>query len=244
MEVMNSKPIGQRVLYEGDMANLEGRGVIVAVRENPNPARMYNVFAGMKPADNSVYYDMVLEDGRKIGGIMAGSFGGSPSDKSLRFMWLDGVASGEEVAGLLANAALVAAEKKAKADEAAAAFDRAKQEARDAGLKMGLIPVAEFKGRGSAAAFNLRKELKAAGIKARVVQDHYSAIRVKVSGPSHEGSEGYRKVIEGSDYAKAEAIGKKYEAGSFDGMSDCYEYRKNPWGDMFGDVRYVFVDAE
>lgn len=36
------------------------------------------------------------------------------------------------------------------------------------------------------------------------------------------------------------ALGR-FEAGSFDGMSDCYRYSANPFGDAFGSVQYVFT---
>ena len=142
--------------------------------------------------------------------------------------------------GMLGNAIMQYAQEKrkkeqekAKKDEAAARFKAAQAVALEAGKKMGLIPEAEFRAagkRGSAAASNLRDELKAAGFKCGVKQDGYSAINVVAPADA--------------DMERVKAICSKYKAGSFDGMSDCYDYDPCPWGSVFGDVQYVFVRGE
>lgn len=42
----------------------------------------------------------------------------------------------------------------------------------------------------------------------------------------------------------AEYIGqvRNFEAGHFDGMQDCYEYRRTPFTEAFGDVQYIFIN--
>lgn len=222
--------VGQRIMFKGDMCNASGNGVVFAVRRVENPPRMYRL-STMQQIDASVQFDVVLADGRRMLAVIPGSVGGEFSNKTQRFMWMEGVADGEEVAALVANAAVVAAQKQAAKDEAALAFERAKGLALAAGLELGLTPAAEFKGRGSAAAANLRKELKAAGIKASVAQDGYDCIRVRLG------------IVRGADggVETAKGIAAKYQAGSFDGMTDCYEYARSAWGTVFGDVRYVFV---
>ena len=52
------------------------------------------------------------------------------------------------------------------------------------------------------------------------------------------------KVLKAGDVGKAKDIGDKYEAGRFDAMSDCYNFAPGAWGEVFGDVRYVFVYGE
>jgi hypothetical protein len=146
---------------------------------------------------------------------------------------LDQVKTGEEVAAILAKALTYEAQQKARADEVAAAFKVAQTAALAAGKALGLIPEAEFNKsgkRGSAAANNLRAELKAAGFKCGVKQDGYTAINV--TAPA------------GADMERVRAICGKYKAGSFDGMSDCYDYDPSAWGSVFGDVQYVFVRGE
>lgn len=229
MEVSSKIVMGQRMVYKGDMANSSGRGAVVGVRANGVAGRMYSMNFGsgqLEPFDSSVSYDIALDDGRAMNGVYVSNIGGEFNNKSCRFMLAEGVADAAEVAALQAGVAMKVASDKAKQDEQAAAFNKAKAEAAAAGRKLGLTPVAEFSKRGSAAASNLRAELKAAGIKASVRQDGYSAIRVSVST---------------EDVQAAQQIARKYEAGSFSGMTDCYEYSPGAWGSVFGDARYVFV---
>lgn len=235
MAVARSKPVGQRVVYRGDMANPSGEGVVARILAGENPISG-GVFCGaytlgkkgLVPLDCSVSYDIVLSDGRIKQRILAGHIADDKNDHMCRFYWTEGAAGAEETAGLLANAAAVKAQKAAAEGERKVAFEQAKAAARAEGLKIGLIPEAEFKGRGSAAVWNLRRELKAAGVKARVVQSSLSSIEVHLHADQAPRDD-------------IKAICSKYEAGRFDGMTDCYEYVPRAWGSVFGDVRYVFT---
>lgn len=198
-----------------------GPGMIVAVHGEPGKVPIGSL-GGIVAYGGRCTVDVVI-DGRTSGiskavpeSIVAG---GAP------WVMSDEVASAEEVAEAVASAAIAAAEAKAKALEAAAIFAKAMEAAKAEGLAMGLIPEAEFKGRGTAAAHNLRKELKAKGIKVASLTGDYDSIRVKVAE---------------ADLPAVKAIAAKYEAGHFDGMSDCYDYDPTAWGKVFGDVRYVF----
>lgn len=229
MEVSSKIEVGQRMTYKGDMANASGSGAVVAVRISAKPGSLYRMDFGMGalvPIDDSRTYDLVLSDGRRFNAINEGNIGGEFGNKSCRFMLEDGKADAEEIAGLLAGVSLKIASDRAKADAKKAAFEKAKAEAEAQGRKIGLIPEAEFKKRGSAAAYNLRAELKAAGIKASVKQDGYTCINVWAPAEQTEA---------------ADAIARKYKAGNFDGMTDCYDYSPGAWGSVFGDVQYVFT---
>jgi hypothetical protein len=223
--------VGQRIVYKGDMANASGQGAIVELRKNERAGQMFSMdFKAGKlvPFDSSVSYDVVLDDGRHFPGVYESNIGGEFNNKSCRFMVAEGQADAGEIAELMMKVTLRRAALKAKADEVAAVFAKAQAAALEAGKAMGLIPEAEFKAagkRGSAAAWNLRQELKAAGIKARVKQPNYYAIDVVLS--------------DDADKAAAKKIMAKYQAGHFDGMTDCYEYDPSAWGSVFGDVRYV-----
>lgn len=80
------------------------------------------------------------------------------------------------------------------------------------------------------AAKNARFELKAAfpGVKFRVTTERFSmgnALRVGwTDGPTTE---------------QVEAIVKKYQDGSFNGMEDIYEYNNDVFNDIFGVAKYV-----
>lgn len=242
MEVAVSNIVkGQRIVYKGDMANIDGKGAVVAVvPKMVSPGglvgKMFSMDFGagkLVPVDDSFSYDVALEDGRLIRGIYESNIGGEFFNKSKRFMLEEGVASEEEIAGLLAGVAMKKASDEAKAKAKAEAFAAAKAEALAAGQKLGLMSQEQFRAsgkRGSAAAYNLRAELKKAGIKARVVQDGYSAIRALVADQK--------------DLEAAKVIADKYEDGYFDGMQDMHVSVPNPWGSAFGDVDYVFVNLD
>lgn len=217
--------VGQRVyciLYGGKY------GTIVDIQGEQSAGSCRVLGGGVGVMGGSAYVSVVWDNGSQSGRLPESLVRGSVQWK--RF---DEVVSAEQVAERIAAAAVYAAQQKAKADAERAAFERAKEAAKAEGLALGLIPEAELNAagkRGSAAAANLRAELKRAGIKARVKQDGYSAINVYVADPAQ---------IE-----KANEIGRKYKAGSFDSMSDCYDYDPCAWGSVFGDVQYVFVQKE
>ena len=52
------------------------------------------------------------------------------------------------------------------------------------------------------------------------------------------------RVADAADLPAAKVICNKYEAGHFDGMTDCYDYDPSAWGAVFGDVRYVFEGVD
>ncbi|HWN48136.1 MAG TPA: LPD29 domain-containing protein [Steroidobacteraceae bacterium] len=152
---------------------------------------------------------------------------------SMQWKVRDEVVGADTVCEAIEHAARHAEEKAAAeaAEKIAKAHDN--DQARVEGVALGLIPEDDFraaKKRGSAPAYNLRTELKKAGIKASVKQDGYNCINVYVAA--------------GQDRDQAKAIAGKYKAGHFDGMTDCYEYAPDAWGRVFGDVQYVFLHTE
>lgn len=85
------------------------------------------------------------------------------------------------------------------------------------------------------AARNLRAQLRARwpGIKFSVRTSRYSG------GNSIDVS-----WIDGPTDDQVSAIAKHYQAGHFDGMTDCYEYHRGAWTEAFGAVRFVFTCRE
>lgn len=203
-----------------------GTGVIYAVNGTPGQ-RAVRSLGGIAQMGGSCEVDIAFEYGGRSLRL--------PECILMGAQWklLDVVAEPEEVAAVLGKALTYEALQKARADEVVAAFKVAQAAALEAGKKLGLIPEAEFRKagkRGSAAAANMRAELKAAGFKCGVKQDGYTCINVVAPA--------------GSDMEKVRAITRKYKAGNFDGMSDCYDYDPSAWGSVFGDVQYVFERAE
>ncbi len=214
--------VGQRV-----STNLYGRGMgtVVAVYGQPDAGSVRSLAGGAVMSGGGCEVDIVFDDGRQSKRLPECILRG------VQWKIYDDVVGAGAVADAIAKAALFDAQESAKKAAAAAAFAAAKDEARAAGVAMGLMPEADFRAagkRGTAAAYNLRAELKRAGIKARVKGD-YSSLAVYVAE---------------SDLAAAKQIAGKYEAGNFDGMTDCYNYSPSAWGDVFGDVRYVFCRIE
>ncbi len=201
-----------------------GAGIITAVYGEPGVVPVERLAGGLVVAGGRAEVDFVIS-GRSLSKRVPESIVGFGAPYVMR----DEIGGVEEVAEALAGAALAEAAATAKAAAKAKAFAEAKEAAKAEGLALGLVPEAEFKGRGTAAAYNLRRELKARGIKVISLRGDYSSIDVKVSA---------------ADLAAAKPICNKYEAGRFDGMSDCYDYDPSAWGDVFGDVRYVFESAE
>lgn len=99
----------------------------------------------------------------------------------------------------------------------------------------GLVACGENESSLTAAAKNIRIELKAAfpGVKFSVKSRRFSggdAIDVSwIDGPNTE---------------QVDPIIDKYSAGSFDGMTDCYNYERSTWTDAFGDAKYVHSRRE
>lgn len=85
------------------------------------------------------------------------------------------------------------------------------------------------------AAKNIRIELKAVfpGVKFSVRSESFSmgnAIRIHWT--------------DGPTVADVEAISNKYEAGSFDGMTDCYNYEHSAFGSAFGTAKYITTSRD
>jgi hypothetical protein len=78
---------------------------------------------------------------------------------------------------------------------------------------------------------NLRTELKKA----------FPSIKFSVRSESYSGGDSIDVGwTDGPLTEDVKAISDKYQEGSFDGMTDCYDYdRENVWPDVFGGAKYV-----
>jgi hypothetical protein len=83
-----------------------------------------------------------------------------------------------------------------------------------------------------AAAMNLRALLRAAGVTASVRMERGSGSSIRVELPAGATDDAVHL---------AQEIAGQFKEGSFDGMTDCYEYQRTPWTQAFGGVQYVFV---
>lgn len=78
----------------------------------------------------------------------------------------------------------------------------------------------------------IRADLKAA----------FPGIKFSVRSESYSGGDSVRiSWVDGPAYEAVDSIGQKYRAGNFDGMTDCYNYRKDA---PAVSVSYVFSNRE
>ena len=171
---------------------------------------------------------IILDDGRDIS-IPAHALG---AHLGQRFHLLPERASDIEASRAVQHAAEVAARKAAeKAD--------AEQRHRDAVARLiAEHPHLEANPSGDRRTIgrNIRAELKRAGIKASVRMERGSMVdSFRITLPAGASDDQKRE---------AEAIGNRFEAGHFDGMTDSYSYVRTAWGAAFGAVRYVFTQRE
>lgn len=143
-----------------------------------------------------------------------------------------------EQAEIAEGVALLRREQEARAT--AAAEEKAKKEARAAEvarLAAGapeyahLVPLGEQDRGGVSAAKNVRRDLKKAfpGVKFSV-KSSYSTINVSwQDGPTRR---------------QVEDVIDKYQQGTFDGMTDCYEYHTSPFNERYGAVQYTFAERD
>jgi hypothetical protein len=94
-----------------------------------------------------------------------------------------------------------------------------------------LVPVSNSTGPLIAAAKNVRIELKAA----------FPGIKFQVTTSRFAGGNSLRvSWTDGPTSARVQEIAERYSAGDFDGMTDCYNYRKDhAWVEAFGSAKYV-----
>ena len=85
------------------------------------------------------------------------------------------------------------------------------------------------------AAKNIRIELKQA----------FPSVKFSVKTRKYSGGDSIDvSWIDGPTAIMVEQIIGKYQGGSFDGMTDCYNYERNAWTDAFGDAKYVFAHRD
>ncbi len=94
-----------------------------------------------------------------------------------------------------------------------------------------LTPASACKGGALiAAAGNLRTELRLA----------FPGVKFSVRTERFAGGNALRVAwVDGPTSAQVDALANRYSAGDFDGMTDCFEYRRNAWRDAFGAAKYV-----
>lgn len=134
-----------------------------------------------------------------------------------------------EIAGLLANAAIVAAKAKADEDAASAAFS-----AEVARLKVAYAYLEQGDG-PAVAAKNLRKILKR----------EFPGVKFSVTISRFSGGNSMRvSWIDGPTSDQVRQLAELFSGGDFDGSNDLYTYADTPFNSLFGDAKYVSTDRD
>lgn len=236
--------VGQRITNTGHFYR---RGIVSRIHGEQAPESCRTI-GGFIATGGRAEFDVVFDDGSMIERLP------ESIARSLPWRIEDDMASPEETAEWLAIATAARANKvaaKAALDSAFAA-ECAALPAQHPELITEVDHDASG-ARGSAAAANIRRALKAAGIKGcRVVSPYFGSITVTAP----EGIE-WRNTREASHHehghlrneaaaillGKIKDIAERHEAGSFDGMDDCYKYRRSAFCKVFGDCQYIHIQA-
>ena len=161
-------------------------------------------------------YDVALTDGREIRGTYL--------ESTHRYEISGEVLNADQINVLRAGVAAKVATDSAKATADAQAF-------RDAVENLKAAHPHLTQGSGCVvAAKNIRTELKRA----------FPSVKFSVRSESYSGGNAVRiSWADGPTSEQVEKITDKYSGGSFDGMTDCYNYRRSPWTEVFGEAKYV-----
>jgi hypothetical protein len=98
-----------------------------------------------------------------------------------------------------------------------------------------LVPISDKVDSLQAAAKNIRIEL------ART----FPGVKFSVKSSRFSGGDSITvRWTDGPTSAQVDEIADRYQAGSFDGMADIYEYSHSAWRDAFGDAKYIHSTRE
>lgn len=211
--------IGQRI---NCILHYCGPGIVFATGTPPETiSRPHVIMHRPKGAT----FDVVFDNGSISNGLSEGLIRG------VQWRILPEVATAEQIAAALANAACRKASAQVAAENEASRHVAAVDQLRNDPAHARLEQAAGFDG-GKAAAKNIRTELKAAfpGVKFSVRNRDHGALNVDWT--------------DGPTVAAVEAITGKYKGGRFNGMEDIYEDDKSPWCDVFGRARYLFTHRD
>jgi hypothetical protein len=192
--------VGQVVKYTGDMANHQGVGAVVAIRNG----------------EWGKSYDVALTDGR--------SFNATHLDGS-RWVVSASVLNAEQVAVL--RAGVTAKEATDKANKSAAEQRLAEAIAKVRADNPWAVQ--------NNVAKNIKTELS------RAFPSVKFSVRTSRGAGCSSINVGW---TDGPTVDQVKPITGKYELGSFDGMTDSYDYERSAWTEAFGGVRYVFENRE
>ena len=209
--------VGQRV-----STNLycRGMGTIAAIHGEQAPSSCGSMLGGVVRMGGRATFDIVFDNGAQSVGLPETILRG------VQWRIYEDVIGADELAERVAAAEDYAEAKRREKAEADAAFALAVATLRVSPDFAFLVP-------GDCAAKNIRRHLKHAfpGVKFSVTTARgVSSVRIRWQ--------------DGPTIAAVDAVVDRYAAGSFDGMTDGYNYERSPWTEVFGSERYINTSRE
>lgn len=213
--------VGQRVSCSLSHA---GQGTVIEIIGEQNPSSCRNIARSVGVAGGRAHFHIVWDNGNRSQGVPESLLRGS-----IQWRVFDEVYSPEAVERAKHHAAHVERQRSAAKAEAERTY-QAEKAALDADPELACLARIENGADDSKiAAANVRKLLRKhfKGVKFSVRKGSYDSFTVRwTDGPTKR---------------EVNAIVERFKAGQFDGMDDSYNYRRTPWTDLFGSVKYVFV---
>lgn len=200
-------------------------GVIFAIHGQQTPDTCAAI-AGAVVTGGSAHFDIVWENGTQSLRLPESLIQGSS-----QWRILEGVATREEIQSMLGLAILETQRRNDEQEEKARKFSKAVATLRADPSYSHLKQTDKDKhGSAALAAANIRAELKKA----------FPGVKFSVRSKTFSGGDSVDvSWTDGPTIAQVDKIADKYSAGSFDGMTDCYNYSSSAWTAVFGDAKYI-----
>jgi hypothetical protein len=200
-------------------------GVIVTIHGQQTPESCRSI-GGAIVTGGSAYCDIVWENGTQSLRIPE-----TLIHSSSQWRILEGVATTAEIQSLCGLVILETQRKNDEQEERTRQFNAAVAELRANPAYSHLQQTSQDKyGSAALAASNIRAELKRA----------FPGIKFSVRSKTFSGGDSVDvSWTDGPTIAQVDKIADKYSAGSFDGMTDCYNYSSSAWTSVFGDAKYI-----
>jgi hypothetical protein len=205
------------------LVDTRGRSAVVtAVHGSPDPASVGSLAGGALVFGGRCTVDFIDDEGNEHRQVPEAIV------SSLPWKIAPGEATPEELSDYQAGAVLKKAADSSAAEENARLFRERRAELL---VEYPTLATQDKGGALTLAAKNLRALLKATfpGVKFSVTTSRFSG-----------GNSMDVKWADGPSSNLVSPIANRFSGGDFDGMTDCYNYRRSPWTDLFGEAKYVF----
>ena len=202
-------------------------GIIYQIRGEQRPETIAQIGRGVGVMGGNAQFDIVFTGERAHVSCVPESIVLGSCQWSVE----DGVATAEEI-----QSALAAANTKKLAEEA----EQREQNQARADKRKALPNQYPWLTTLDTRSAKSSHALGAANLKAELTRT-FPGVKFSVKSESYSGGDAIRVQWEFGPTTKAVgAISAKYQQGSFDGMTDCYDYNHdNVWPDVFGGAKYV-----